>query len=407
MRPQLNIVVIGALLSIGIFVIGVNGQEFLSLRPDVGIQVTLAPNQERSLTFDAAADQYCEISSNATDEQPLTMSVIDPAGADLIKNVSGTDGMVFIAPSSGKYRVVLKVDVPDAEMAKTYGEKKFNIQYTNKLQLPKDAKTISTRVINGYQAKIVNGSADDGKTYFLVQKGGKTKAIMRAEKEVGQGFYFSDDQDALEGGMPQQSVALMRATSDKTGDGTPDVAVEYYSGGAHCCFETTFFELGDRVRQLPTIETDNDQMTATAKKPGGGLRFEFAEQAFAYWNINFAQSPLPAVTWEFDKGDNLIPRFDLMRKPAPSLAVLKRKATAAKAKIPLSPYVSPDDNFNDWDDSFWGEMLDLIFTGHEDLAWQYFDMVWPTKKKGKEKFLADFKAQLAQTSYGDWKKLGH
>ena len=207
MRPQLNIVVIGALLSIGIFVIGVNGQEFLSLRPDVGIQVTLAPNQERSLTFDAAADQYCEISSNATDEQPLTMSVIDPAGADLIKNVSGTDGMVFIAPSSGKYRVVLKVDVPDAEMAKTYGEKKFNIQYTNKLQLPKDAKTISTRVINGYQAKIVNGSADDGKTYFLVQKGGKTKAIMRSEKEVGQGFYFSDDQDALEGGMPQQSVA--------------------------------------------------------------------------------------------------------------------------------------------------------------------------------------------------------
>ena len=48
-------------------------------------------------------------------------------------------------------------------------------------------------------------------------------------------------------------------------------------------------------------------MTATvAKKPGGGLRFVYAEQAFAYWNINFAQSPMPAVTWEFDKGDNLI-----------------------------------------------------------------------------------------------------
>ena len=51
-------------------------------------------------------------------------------------------------------------------------------------------------------------------------------------------------------------------------------------------------------------------------------------------------------------------------------------------------------------------MLDLIFTGHEDLAWEYFNMVWPPKKKGKEKFLADFKEQLAQTSYGEWKKQG-
>ena len=383
-----------------------SAQEFVSLKPDVAVQITLGANQEKSLTFDAATDQFCEISNSATDEQPLTMSVAEPSGETLIKDGDGTEGIVFIAPASGKYRLILKIQVPDAEMAKTYGEKTFQISYRNKLQLPKDAQTRSTRVINGYQAKIINEPADDGKTYFLVQKGGKTKAIMRADKEMSRGFYFSDDHDEQYGAGEKQSATLMRSTLDKTGDGTPDVALEYYTGGAHCCSEITFFELGDHVRQLETIDTANDRMTAIGKKPGGGLRFAFAEQAFAYWNINFAQSPMPTVIWEFDKADKLVPRFDLMRKSAPALAVLKRKAAAARAKIPLSRYVNPDDNFNDWDDAFWGEMLDLIFTGHEDLAWQYFDMVWPPKKKGKEKFLSDFKELLAQTSYGEWKKTG-
>ena len=71
----------------------------------------------------------------------------------------------------------------------------------------------------------------------------------------------------------------------------------------------------------------------------------------------------------------------------------------------LHPYTNPDDNFNDFEEAFWGDMLDLIYTGHEDLAWQYFDMVWPAKKAGKGKFLADFKEQLSKSAYGDWKKM--
>ena len=105
----------------------------------------------------------------------------------------------------------------------------------------------------------------------------------------------------------------MRTTPDKTGDGTPDLAVEYYTGGVGRCYEITFFELGERVRQLPTIGTGNDRMTAIAKRPTGGLRFEFAEQSFAYWNINFAQSPMPEVVYEFDKSDKLVPHFELMK----------------------------------------------------------------------------------------------
>jgi hypothetical protein len=51
-----------------------------------------------------------------------------------------------------------------------------------------------------------------------------------------------------------------------------------------------------------------------------------------------------------------------------------------------------------WDD-FWGDMLDLIYTGHEDLAWQFLDLVWSPQKQGKERFIRDFKNQLLQSQY--------
>jgi hypothetical protein len=319
--------------------------------------------------------------------------------------VEPADGYVFVAGTPGTYKLVFTLAdrIADDDIEKING-KEVTVRYSDKFAVPIGAKTEAIKTINGYQVKIANEKGDQGKTFLVIEKAGKLKALMTEPKEITGGFYFSDDPKQLDGSNAKASAALMRTTPDKTGDGNPDIAVEYYSGGAHCCFEITFFELGSDVRQLPTIDTGNDRMTANAKKPGGGLRFEFAEQAFAYWNINFAQSPMPAVIWEFDKSDQLVPRFDLMKRPAPSAAKLKKLALLMRSKINLNPYTSPEDNFNDWQEPFWAKMLDLIHTGHEDLAWQYFDLVWPAKKKGKEKFRSDFNEQLSSAVYGEWYK---
>jgi hypothetical protein len=381
------------------------GQEFVSLRPNVGVRFKIAANQKRSFTFEAKADDVCDISTNAPDDIDLMMSIVAPSGETVLKNADASEGAVFVAPSTGTYRLVFEIEVSDRDAAAAIGERDITATYSDKLDIPTDAVSKGVRTVNGYQAKIRNESTENGKTYLIIQKAGKIKAIMRAEKHFEIGFSFADEPSEDDTPEQKRSEQLIRTTPDKTGDGTPDIAVEYYTGGAHCCYEITFFELGDQIRQLPTIDSANDRIMAIAKRPGGGLRFEYAEQAFAYWTIDFADSPMPSVVYEFNKSDELVPRFDLMKKPAPSLAVLKRMATAAKAKINLKPYTSPDDNFNDFDEAFWGEMLDLIFTGHEDLAWEYFDMVWPAKKPGKAKFLADFKHQLSQSAYGDWQKM--
>ena len=159
---------------------GTNGST-VSLAPMLPFRSHLQPIGRSRSPFDAAVDQYCEISSSATDEQPSDdVGHSIQAGESLSNMAAIPEGIVFIAPSSGKYRLVLKIDVPDAEMAKDTAERHLISDYSTKFQLPKGAQTQSTRIVNGYQAKIVNEAADEGKTYFLVQKGGKTKAIMRA-----------------------------------------------------------------------------------------------------------------------------------------------------------------------------------------------------------------------------------
>lgn len=376
-----------------------------TLRPGVPAKFKVDGKAAHEFSIDLKAEDVCNVSAEGSKDLPYLMQISQPDGEALVKEAEPSQGYVFIAGMTGTYSVKLYVaDEFSADEMARYNGIEVTVKYSNKFTLPAGAKTRSTRTVNGYQARIANDPGDDGYTYFLVQRAGVVKAVMRAEKAITGGYSFSDDPNGSDGANPGHSAALMRTTPDKTGDGTPDLAVEYYTGGAHCCYEITFFELGERVRQLPTIGTGNDRMTAIAKRPTGGLRFEFAEQSFAYWNINFAQSPMPEVVYEFDKSDKLVPHFELMKKSAPTLAKLKRDANAMRLTINLNPYTSPEDNFNDWKEPFWSEMLDLIYTGHEDLAWQYFDLVWPAKKKGKQKFLADFKEQLALSTYGEWKK---
>ena len=375
------------------------------LKPDSPATFVIKGKDPHEFEIELNANDVCNITTNAIEDLPVLMSIFKPNGQELVKETEPAEGYVFVADAAGIYRIIFSLidERSDNDIAKLTG-KQITVRYSQRFALPTGAKTSAVRTVNGYQVKIVNEAKDDGKTFLVIQKAGKLKAVMLSEKEITGGFYFSDDPSQTDGANARRSAELMRTTPDKTGDGTPDVAVEYYTGGAHCCFEITFFELGANVRQLPTIGADNDRMTAISKKPGGGLRFQIAEQAFAYWNINFAQSPMPIVIYEFDKSDRLVPRFDLMKKPAPTLTKLKRDAAAMKATINLNPYTSPEDNFNDWNEPFWSEMLDLIYSGHEDMAWQYFDLVWPTKKRGKEKFRSDFKEQLALATYGEWKK---
>ena len=44
-------------------------------------------------------------------------------------------------------------------------------------------------------------------------------------------------------------------------------------------------------------------------------------------------------------------------------------------------------------------MLELIYTGHARLAWDFAERAGPPARPGKEAFLTEFRAPLAQSPY--------
>jgi predicted secreted protein len=366
-----------------------------SLRPNQPITFVLAPGGEKAFVIQLKKDDVAEVSWQANEELNLSLTLRDPSGKDLIKEGPEiTDSIPFVASLDGEYLLTITMKTAQ-DSPKAKGSQKITLQYTNRWQVPTGISKSDVRKVNGYDIKILETPGHDGKSYLLIERNGRLKKVFEGAAQ----FSFGDDASNTESDGAKGSATLVGSTPDKTGDGNPDVEVGYFSGGAHCCFVTFFFELGASVKVLPSFSTHNAELFAIGRNPKGGLRFETFDDTFAYWLTDYADSPMPRVVLEFQKGV-LRPNFDLMKKPAPSLAKLKEMARAKRTKISLKPYRGVKGSGID-EEVFWDVMLDLIYTGHEELAWQYLDLVWPAQKKGKELFIKDFKHTLSESPF--WK----
>lgn len=385
---------VAALLGAGLFAVVSAAAQNPILQANRPVTFQLSPGEARSFRLQMKRDGFAEITWLANDKVGLVVGVFNSSGKALeVTDSSEDDSLYFVAPGDAEYLLLVQFD----ESSEIKGQQSISLEYADSFRLPPRAKQKDIRSIAGFTVKVL-ASAGTEESIVTVEKAGRLKRVMKAFGGYADfaGFSFADPKLASTPSL-RRSASLIRSTLDKTGDGIPDVMLDYFSGGAHCCFSTYFLNLGDTVDLVEIIHTEHTRLLALEKNPKGGLRFETFDSAFAYWNISFAGSPLPRVVLEFENGV-LRPNFEVMKEPAPSLASLRSKARAARSKIDLEPYTeAPTAGF---EEAFWSEMLDLIYSGNEPLAWQYFDSVWPAQKPGKERFLADFKEQLTFTYYG-------
>lgn len=385
------------------------------LKPNQLFTYLLAPNQDKLFVLQMKRGDSADIQSLAREGLNLSLEIYDSTRKDLLeKSEVGDDFIWFVAPRDGDFILVCKL----GESAEISGSEKISIQYNNKLKLTPGTKLKAIRKVNGYDIKIMATpeSSEDGGPILLFEKNGQLqKAIKR---DTNYGFIFADDINF----RSAKEIQLIKTTPDKTGNGIPDIMIDYFSGGAHCCFSTYFFDLGDTVKLGDILGGGDSQLTVIRKNPKGGLIFRVSDYAFGYWLTSFAQSPAPTVILEFRNG-KLRPNFELMKKAAPTFVVLKKEAQVQIQQLRLEPYNGEKSEncrrpmFIDMngttqysfepclykDDAsapvFWGRMLDLIYTGNEELAWQFLDLVWPRQKQGKELFIRDFKDRLLQSWY--------
>jgi hypothetical protein len=78
-----------------------------------------------------------------------------------------------------------------------------------------------------------------------------------------------------------------------------------------------------------------------------------------------------------------------LRRPAPEWAKLEEQATRIRKYLDVPELLET--------------MLDLIYSGHVDLAWKFLDAAWPPEFAGKNEFLTVFLHKLSADVY--WPEL--
>jgi hypothetical protein len=360
---------------------------------------SLKNKEEKTFDIELKKGDYTEIGWEDSLQRFPNFSVISPSGKNITAGNYELNPFPFVAKEDGKYKLIVRFEETDENK-----EGSVSVYYSNVFKLPRSAKLKTQKKVNGYDVRIYNTSQNEKNgygTYLLIQKAGKLVDILRGGSLIAGGFTFNENPADYDDAERKKSANLFRNTLDKTGDGTPDIAIGFYTGGAHCCFNMHIFELGkDDVRKLETIEGEDSDVIAIGKTPKGGLILRTGDSNFAYWLTSFAGSPIPTVVLTYQNGE-FRPDAKLMKKPAPTLAVLKKKAAAAKKELDLTPYEGEENS--GFINAFWDEMLDLMYSGNETSAWQYFDLVWDSRKQGKEKFKQDFLKRLNESEF--WRRL--
>jgi hypothetical protein len=200
------------------------------------------------------------------------------------------------------------------------------------------------------------------------------------------------------------------AGTDINGDGIPEIIVEYFSGGVHCCLQYTVFSLGKTLKFVTVMNGEHSGFEFKDIDGDGKYEAIGRDWGFAYWNASHARSPAPEVILRWEKGRYRLAER-LMKKE------YDRNLFLSTAKHFKDNAVVNDENSQSlhWESEWWAAMLELIYTGNGDLAWKLCDLFWPVSEDpsikkiwlaDKKKFLAEFKKQLRKSAYwADLKKM--
>ena len=169
-------------------------------------------------------------------------------------------------------------------------------------------------------------------------------------------------------GQPAIRVDMVSAIneltgSDLNGDGYPDLVVETYSGGAHCCFGTQVFSLRPSAATLILQKPESNAGGYFEDLDSDGI-FEFVtyDDSFAYQYCPYAAAVTVKVIMAYDAGQDRYlpasPRFP--EQYVEEIATNEGRARAAPGE------------FGEWDGTnicaILPLALDYLYTGHPDQA---------------------------------------
>jgi hypothetical protein len=140
--------------------------------------------------------------------------------------------------------------------------------------------------------------------------GGYVVRLWRNTSDQGYGF---DDIATLSRGehllvRVEQVVELGSETgTDLTGEGHPEVVFHTYTGGAHCCFSTIVYDLGETPWKVLETPLSNCGSAFEDLDGDGVPEVVTCDDLFAYVYCAFAGSPAVRVVLRYDPTQGYVP----------------------------------------------------------------------------------------------------
>jgi eukaryotic-like serine/threonine-protein kinase len=236
---------------------------------------------------------------------------------------------------------------------------------------PSGPAPIEERAYRDYVARILPADASGLKSLEVLYRGQIVHQLKGTSLHLG-----ADDAR----GKPDPAAEMGKEIIPET----PSLVVSESSPTPRCCLTVHVFDVGDNFRAFAPIATGAARGWFQ-EVPGSGRRdFITTDPTFAGWR---GFDLRPAVSLRPQEGAYRLDS-ELMQKE-PDEAELARRADWLRASFrgAREPAELP------W------TMLTLVYSGHANVAFQFCQRAWPDSRPGKQAFLQDFRARLAQSPY--------
>jgi hypothetical protein len=158
--------------------------------------------------------------------------------------------------------------------------------------------------------------------------------------------------------------------NDITGEGNPDLVVELFTGGAHCCFSTIVYDLGPTPTKVLETPLSNCSGRFENLDADNIPEYHTCDDLFAYRYCSYAASPMADVVLQYQAGVGYVPASP--RFPQIYADEIITHTTWAQNAQPAG--------WGEWDGTskcaVLPIVLDYMYMGQPALAWGVMDQLY-------------------------------
>jgi hypothetical protein len=183
--------------------------------------------------------------------------------------------------------------------------------------------------------------------------------------------------------------------TDITGEGNPDIIIQTFSGGAHCCFDTFLYDLGSHLVEIPIPPSPGGNYPPGCFRDldeDGIYEFVHYDDSFAYRYCGYAGSAKVLVVLKYDPGMGYIPA-------SPEFAYLYKEDI--ELHTTWAEQAGKEIVLEGWDKtskcSVLPLILDYLYSGSVEMAWEALYRYYAFEDV--EEFRADIEEVAYSSSY--------